>query len=150
MAVQTTYPENMSAGRPGQLVNTEPNTLISRNVEDATTIAFGAPVTQGAADRGCKLAAAGATKILGIAVLQRSSNPETPGGYAQYESARIAKKGVVYVTAGGAVDAGDDVYVTLADASYGNASGAGIVKIENARYDTSAAAEGDLVQVRLG
>ena len=148
MAIQTTYTENMRQGVPGALVNQEPSTLISRTVENASGIEFGTAVARGTSDNGAIAATTGTTAILGIAVRERSVRPETPNKFAQYDSARIATKGVVFVNASVAVNQGDPVYVTVATGAFVKASGAGNVQIANAVYDSSVGAAG-LVKVRL-
>jgi hypothetical protein len=152
MAVQTTYSETMEAGVAGAIVNTEPKTLISRTVETAAGIGFGKVVQQGAADDGCKsdLTAMDASTFLGITALDRSRpTADTPDAFAQYESARIMRKGVIWVVASGAVAAGNDATVTLATGAIGTAAvAAGVVAIPNARWDSSAA-DGELAKLRL-
>lgn len=145
MAIQTTYNETLASGKAGSIVNTEPKTLISRTVENADGVDFGLAVSQGTADSGCHKTTTGDTKILGIAVRDRSVNPETPNKFAQYDSARVMTKGVVLVTANATVAAGDPVHVVVADNTFTNTGG---VQITNARYDSSGTS-GDLVAVRL-
>jgi hypothetical protein len=143
-AVQTTYSENMRVAVPGQLARMSPVDLISRNVEDVAGIGFGIVVQQGVRDDGCTAdlttVAMTADRFLGITVRERSVRPETPNGFAQYESARIIRKGPIWVMTGGAVNAGDDVTVTLASGLLGTAAvGAGIIAIPRARWETSTA-----------
>lgn len=158
MAVQTTYNETISAARAGQIANEEPVVLISRTVADAAGIEFGKVVQEAAAD-GSKdgqctadldTADMDAYKFLGITVRERSVRPETPNKFAQYESARIMRKGVIWVDVAGAVKAGEDVTVTLATGVLGTAAvAAGIVAIPNARWESSTSGAG-LAKVRLG
>jgi hypothetical protein len=148
----------MSAARAGQIANTEPSVLISRTVADAAGIGFGKVVQEAAAD-GSKdghctadldTADMDAFKFLGITVRERSVRPETPNAFAQYESARIMRKGVIWVEVTGAVKAGEDVTVTLATGVLGTAAVAsGVVAIPNARWDSSTAGAG-LAKLRLG
>lgn len=158
MAVQTSYSDTISAARAGQIANEEPVTLISRTVADAAGIEFGKVVQEAAAD-GSKdgqctadldTADMDAYKFLGITVRERSVRPETPNKFAQYESARIMRKGVIWVEVAGAVKAGEDVTVTLATGVLGTAAvAAGIVAIPNARWESSTAGAG-LAKLRLG
>src|SRR5690606_16869272 len=91
-----------------------------------------------------------AYNFLGITVRERSVRPETPNKFAQYESARIMRKGVIWVETGGAVNAGDDVTVTVATGALGTtAVGAGVVAIPNARWESSTSGAG-LAKLRLG
>jgi len=157
-AVQTSYSENIGAARAGMIANEEPATLISRTVADAAGIGFGVVVQEAAAD-GSKdgqctadldTADMDAYKFLGITVRERSVRPETPNKFAQYESARIMRKGVIWVEVAGAVKAGEDVTVTLATGVLGTAGvGAGIIAIPNARWESSATGAG-LAKLRLG
>ena len=146
------YAENMVAGVAGAIVNTEHKTLISRTVEDAAGIGFGKPVAQGTNDKGCKAVEAGDTAVLAITVLDRTTAPSdsTPDTFAQYESARLMRDGVIWVVASGAVAAGDDVWVTLADGSFSNADvGAdGGLSLPGCRWETSAA-DGGIAQLRV-
>lgn len=147
MAVQASYSENLRPGLPGALVNTEHANLISRNVETAAGVPFGFAVARGAGDDGVIAVTTGVTAILGIAVRDRSVKGPTDV-FAQYESARIATKGVVWVTASVAVNQGDPVYVTVATGAFVKASGGGNVQIPNAVYDSTTGSAG-LVKVRL-
>ena len=150
MDVQTSYSETMDAGRVGQIVNTEPHVLISRAVEDAAGIAFGLPVAQGSNDKGVTATLAGVTEIVGITVRERSANPETPDKRAQYEDARLMRKGVLWVTAGVAVAAGDPVWINLSTGAFVKTdagSGNGL-KLAGCRWETSAAS-GVLAQIRI-
>lgn len=152
MAVQTTYSANISAARAGMIANTEPNVLISRTVETAAGVGFGVPVQKGATDNSCKIMASGATEILGITVRERNVNPETPDKFAQYESARLMRKGVLWVTvtdAGGVAD-GDPVWVKLSDGTFSNADAgsSGSLKLGGGRWE-STAANGALAKIRF-
>lgn len=158
MAVQTSYSETIGAARAGMIANEEPVVLISRTVADAAGIAFGKVVqeaaTDGSKDGQCTAdldtADMDAYTFLGITVRERSVNPETPNKFAQYETARIMRKGVIWVEVAGAVKAGEDVTVTLATGVLGTASvTAGVVAIPNARWESSTSGAG-LAKVRLG
>lgn len=158
MAVQTSYSENIRPALAGQIANMEPVDLISRTVADVAGIGFGKVVQEAAAD-GSKdgqctadldTADMDAYKFLGITVRERSVRPETPNAFAQYESARIMRKGVIWVEVAGAVKAGEDVTVTLATGVLGTAAvGAGVVAIPNARWESSTSGAG-LAKLRLG
>lgn len=152
MAVQTTYSERISGARVGQIANTEDCVLISRNVETSAGIAFGMPVMQGAAEDGVVIIAGGATNIVGITVRERSADPSFPDGYKQYQSARLMRRGVLWVTvtdAGGVVQ-GDPVWVTEATGAFSNADvgAGGGQRLTGAIWD-SAAANGALARIRF-
>lgn len=89
----------------------------------------------------------GDTKPIGITVRDRSVRPATPDLFAQYESARILRKGVIWVTAAGTVAAGDPVYVTPAGA-FTNADGDGYRKLIGARWENSRTGAG-IAQLRI-
>lgn len=158
MAVQSTYSENIAAAKAGMIANTEGAVIISRTVADVAGIGFGKVVQEAATD-GSKpnmctadldTADMDAYTFIGITVMDRSVRPETPNLFAQNESARIMRKGVVWVTVAGAVKAGQDVTVTLASGVLGTAAVAtGIVAIPNARWESSTSGAG-LAKLRLG
>ena len=131
-AIQTSYLNNIPAGKAGHIADMTQADLISRTVETVGGIAFGLPVAQGANDKGC-IAYAG-TGFVGVTTRDRSVL--TGELYSRYESARILKKGPIWVTASVAVVAGDPVYITAAGA-FTNVS-SGNFLIPNARFDTSA------------
>lgn len=142
MAVQTTYSANMTAGRVGAIAETSgTDVLISRNAE-VGAIGFGLPVVQGAADDGVWKAKTGDTAILGISVRDRSANDDE---FKVGESVRVMTKGVIWVTASVAVEAGDPVHVIVATAAFAITGG---VAIANARWDSSAGI-GELAKIRL-
>jgi hypothetical protein len=152
MAVQSTYNETMDAARAGMRANMEPVDLISRTVETAAGVGFGKVVQQGGADKGCKSDLSGMTAqtYVGITMRERGVRPETPNAFAQYESALIMRKGVIWVEVAVAVTPADIVTVTLASGVIGKtAVGAGVVAIPNARWESSTSGAG-LAMLRLG
>lgn len=147
--VQTTYLDNIPQAYAGALANEEMCVLISRTVETEAGVAFGGAVAQGTEDRGCKAFGSGDTAVLGIAVRENSANPATPNSFAELETARIITKGVIWVTASVAVDAGDPVYVVPGTGAFAKTSASSAVLIAGARWDTSTTGSG-LAKVRLG
>lgn len=153
MAVQTSYSENIRPAVAGQIANTEDAVLISRTVETAAGIGFGKVVKQGAGDNGCisdlDTVDMSAQTYLGITVRERSVRPESPNLFAQYESARIMRKGVIWVEVAVAVAPSDIVTVTLASGVIGKtAVSAGVVAIPNARWESTTGGAG-LAKLRL-
>lgn len=150
MALQTEYRDIQPAAVVGAQATMIPATIMSRNVETAAGIPFGRAVAQGAADKGIVLAGTGATKIVGISLLDRSAtgSATTPDAFRQRESARVLTKGDIWVNAAVAVAAGDPVYVTGAGALTNVATDN--TAIPGARWDTSTTAAGQLAVVRLG
>ena len=150
MSVQTTYSETLSPGSAGAIANAEPKTLVSRVVETAGGIPFGTPVTQGTADIACRSTQSGDTQILGISVRDQSVPPEASDRFAENTNALIITSGVIWVEAAANLNAGDDVWVTVADGTFTNtdAGGGATVTIAGARWDTSATS-GNLAKLRL-
>lgn len=154
--VQTSYTETMRPAVAGMIANEEPNVLISRTIESAGGVGFGKIVQQGASDNGCvsdlDTTDMDEFRYLGITVRERSINPENTNGdqFAQRDSVRIMRKGVIWVAVAGAVTAGTDVTVTLATGVLGSAApNAGtIVTVPRARWESSTAGAG-LAKVRL-
>lgn len=123
--VQDTYNNAPGRGFPGMVQNMETSNRISRTVEDAAGLAFGAPAFRGTGDNGVT----GTPSADGLGfVIADHGQPLLPGGtpdvVPQYDSAAIINRGSVCVTVGAAVSPGDPVYVTPAGAIV-NVDGAG-------------------------
>lgn len=152
--VQTSYSENIRPALAGMRANEEPVDLISRNVETVAGIGFGVVVQKGALDDSCiadlSTSAMTAQTYLGVTLRDRGVRAESPDGFARYDSARIMRKGVVWVAVAVAVAQSDIPTVTLSTGVIGKtAVGAGVVAIPNARFDSSTTGAG-LVKLRLG
>lgn len=145
MAVQTSYTETADIAYAGMVANMEPHTIVSRAVE-AAAITFGQPVERGTADAGC-IKGAGSSPFLGVAVADPAQPVGTPGVYAVASVAGVMTKGVIWVTAKGAVDAGDPV--TYDSTSGWTSDTTNDTAVTGAVYDTTAGA-GALVKIRLG
>lgn len=148
MAVQTTYSERITAAQEGQLVDQEPHRIVSRIVEDAAGIGFGKVALRGAGARGVKAPVADAAAFVGITLRNPTVDPELVDKYAQYDHASILLEGVVWVVAGAAVVAGDDVLYNDTTGAYHTTTGAGSIAIPNAIFDAGAA-QGALVPIRI-
>lgn len=146
--VQSTYSDTIPARFNGALRSTEPNVLISRTVEDAA-LTFGKSVTQGTEDKGVHPTTTGDTTAVGISVFDRGVDPATPDTYSVGDTARIIRFGVVTVTAGANVAAGETVYVVPATGAFTNVSTSNIAFAQGARFETTASSSA-LVDVRLG
>lgn len=146
-AIQTNYPEKLDQGRPGGIVNTELCNKISRNVETAAGIGFGVPVERGTDDKGVVIFAGGAP--LGITILERGTDANTPDVYAQYSSAAIMTQGPIFAMASVQVAAGDQVYVVDADATFHNAAATGRTLYPNAVWDQSTTGADQLSVIAL-
>ena len=130
--VQSTYADTIPVGYAGGLVNEEPKTIISRNVEDSGGIDFGLAVMQGTEDKGCVVG--DGSDFLGVTVRDQSVDPSDPDTFEYQSEARIITEGVVWVANSGGVSAGDPV-VALADGALGTGSSP---LVANARWDTTA------------
>lgn len=141
-AIQTNYPERLDKGRAGQIVNTELCNTISRTVINASGVGFGLAVQRSGGDRSISAMDGEANPVLGVTVRDRSVSANAADGYLQYDSVRVMTKGPIFVDAPVAVNAGDPVYVVLADGSFHNAAAAGRQLLPNAVWDTSTTAAG--------
>lgn len=139
--VQNTYNERLDSGRAGFVPNKAGSVILSRNVEGASGLEFGAAVAQGDEDMGVTPFGSGDTAVLGVAVRVRSLDANEPDKYPQYESASILTKGAIFVEASVEVSAGDPVYVVPATGAFANTSDSSAVQIVGARWETSAAAD---------
>jgi len=130
----------------GMIANTEPNVLISREVQTAA-IGFGKVVKQGTADKQVIAASAAADVVRGITVRDQSA---TADAFAVGESALVMTKGVIWVTAFDTVVAGAPVYmrVTGGSGKFTDTSTDNLA-IPGAIFETSGAADA-LVAIRLG
>lgn len=86
--------------------------------------------------------------ILGLTVADTSLVHTTADRYEQYDSLNIMDFGVMWVTAGATVVAGDPVYWIAASGKYTNVAAAGNLRIPNAWFETGGADTG-LVIVKL-
>lgn len=150
MAVQTTYNATQAAAVAGAPATMQPAIDISRNVENAEGIGFGVAVGQGTTPKGVVPFSSTANKFVGITLLDRSAagTAGNPDSFPQRASARIRRKGDVWVVAAVAVAAGDPVYLTSAGA-FTNVSTSNTL-VAGARFDTSTSANGQLAVVYLG
>lgn len=142
--VQSTFSETIRPAVAGMIANMETYNTVTRTVETAAGIAFGKPAFQGTADD--EVAVTG-TAILGITVRDVTLDVVNADKYVEGASAAVMTQGVIWVTAGEAVAAGDPVYVTAADGTF-KKTASGNVAMANARFDTSAS-NGGLVKVAI-
>jgi hypothetical protein len=151
---QTDYNALPAKGLKGQVANEETHNHVSRTVQGAAGIKFGAPAARGTLDHTVIPFAAGG-KFIGLAVLTGAVPPVAVGstlvdGYPQDFTGAFMTDGPMFVEAGGAVAAGDPVYYNTVADQYVNATGTNIVgPIPAAFFDTSATAAGQMVEVSL-
>lgn len=152
---QAAYTNSYARGIPGQIANEEKYNAVSRTVQTPAGIAFGAPAMRGTLDHTCALFATGG-KFMGIAVKTMAPEHRATGsaaildGYPLNATASLCTEGQLYIAADLAVVAGDPVYFVTATGRYSNVAGASNLLIPNARFDTSATAAGQIVEIALG
>ncbi|EKT4542728.1 MULTISPECIES: structural cement protein Gp24 [unclassified Pseudomonas] len=150
---QTTYTNAPAKGLVGQIASEEKCNKISRTVENAEGIRFGAPVQRGSGDHGVVPFSAGV--FIGFAVLNPAVPPVAQGsqlvdGYPQYFTGAFMTMGPMKVQAGGAVVDGGEVFYNPTTNRYVAATGAGIVgPLPDVVFDTSGA-NGDIVEISMG
>lgn len=153
-AVQSTYLDNMPEAVAGMIANTEPNNLVSKQVESAA-IGFGKALKQGTLASQAIAATAAADVFVGISVRDQSVRPgATPDVVPVGDDALVMKRGVIWVVAGAAISAaGVPAYMVVGTAQAGRftdaaAAGANLV-IPRGTFDSTCGAAGDLVKLRL-
>jgi hypothetical protein len=151
--MQTAYTNAYPRGVMGQIANEEKYNAVSRTVQTTAGLAFGAPAGRGTLDHTCILYAAGG-KFMGIAVKTVAPEHRATGaaaitdGYPVNTTAGLMTEGQMYVLVNTAVAAGDAVYWNAASGRYTNVNTD--VAIPNARFDTTATAAGQIVEISLG
>ena len=149
MAVQSTYLDNMAAAYVGMIANSEPNVLVSKEVETAAGVGFGVPVIQGTADNQCDVVAASTNDVIGITVRDQSVTDDV---FALKDTALLMRQGVIWatVTDAGGVAAGDPVWVLVSNGTFSNADAGtnGSLQLAGCRWETSAA-NGALAKIRV-
>lgn len=121
--VQPAYATGYAVGYAGMVANAETSNRISRTIEDAAGIAFGRAAFRGTGAHGCTATPASGT-FLGVAMSNLATQPlagVVVGGaaadiYPQYANVGLMNEGVIWVTVGETVAAGDAAYVTSAGA----------------------------------
>lgn len=141
--IQDIFNDAPAKGLPGMVRNGEQGNRISRTVEDAAGLAFGAPAYRGAGDHG--VTGTPSANFMGWNVVDHGVQP-LPGGVAadivpQYGSAGLQTNGSVFVTAGVAVADGDPVYVTPGK-TVTNVNGGGANFDTGWKFDETIAAAG--------
>ncbi|WP_022697919.1 structural cement protein Gp24 [Euryhalocaulis caribicus] len=143
--VQSTYSEAMTAAVAGHVANMELSNAITRAVEDEAGIGFGKAVFQGTADK--EITATASAAFVGITVKDVTvENDDAADEYAEGVDAAVLTQGVIWVTAGGDVEAGEAAGVA-ADGDF-EESASGITMLSGVTFVDSGA-DGDLVRIRL-
>lgn len=142
MAVQTTYSDNIAPGTAGMIADMQASNVISRTVEIAAGIGFGIAVAPSATEGQVVLFAGNsANGFLGITARDQSVDPENPDKFAQYDNARILRKGPIWVNVTGAVDPTDTPYVNNTTGVI-SASSSGGTAIPGAKFDSVTTGDG--------
>ena len=149
---QTDYStEYMPIGIQGQIANEEKHNQISRTVETADGIPYGAPCQRGAEDHGADLYTTG--DFLGLAVLTAAVPPAAsganPDSFPLDFTLPIMTQGTMYVEVGGAVNAGDAVFYDAANNRFNAAAVGAETALPSCVFDTSAAAAGDIAEISI-
>lgn len=121
--IQDVYNNAPAKGFPGMIANGETSNRISRTVENAEGLPFGAAAFRGAGDQGCtaSLTGASAANFYGWAIAHSGIQP-LPGGvaadiYPRYESAAIITQGAIFINVKGAVTDGAPITVGIGAAA---------------------------------
>lgn len=150
MTAQTSYTINQAVAYAGLVYALAPSDIISRAVETAAGVEFGAAVSRGT-DKD-KQAVVGGTDFLGITIrsLEREGAANTGAvKYSQYEAAGIIREGYVWATCPAGCTPGDQVkYNNATGVLDSGVAGGGETQITGAVWDTTAAA-GELAVIRL-
>lgn len=147
--VQSTY-GLMTGARVGQIAEeNDSQVLISRTVETGA-LAHGAVALQGTNDNGAKPADNSGARFKGIVVRTQSMDAsKSPiDSFAVGSEARIMNKGVIWVTVGANVAAGDAAYYTTAGAITNTSNTGANPAIPNGVFE-STATNGNLAKLRL-
>lgn len=144
--LQTTIPTEMAAGVVGRRQNMEEWNTLTGIAEDVTAnpIGFAQPVMRGTGGEQVK-------KYDGSGVFRGLTEADVTLGadtYPEGYNVPVMEMGVIWALAGGACTAGSPVYWIAASGKYTSTVGTNTL-IPNAEFDSAAAADGDLVKIRL-
>lgn len=147
--VQTAYSTRQQKGFVGQKVDGEEYNAVTRLVEDAAGLAFGKPVSRGAADNGALLMTAGnAANFLGISVRDVSVRPSASDKYPQFGNCTILTSGSIFGKLDGACTPGAAVRFDTATGNYTAAAVAGtVIALPAGWFFGETGANGDVVKI---
>lgn len=147
---QTTYGNAPAKGLPGQIASEEKCNKVSREVETAAGIKFGAPAQRGSAAHGAAILSTG--DFLGLAVLNPAvpADAANPDAYPRYFTGAFMTMGTMYVTAGATVAAGDPVYYVTGTGRYTNTDNSAANPAIPDAFFEEGGGNGDIVQISLG
>jgi hypothetical protein len=144
-AVFTTYPNTQARGFPGMLGTQDTSRRVTRSVEGAGGLAFGAVAVAGAGERSCKASAAGA-EFIGIAIVDKALPVSNANKYVTGDSAALMTSGEIWVVPAITVVAGAPAYYVPASGNITSAATAGNFKIGQFVTNGTAA---DIVLLRV-
>lgn len=150
MTVQTTYNSNTAIGIPGMIAEQFSQRQIDTSLAENTSIGFGQAVEPGTDPATQSIRLATLANFSGVVVEATATPKPFAGGDAVYAENRlmpVMRRGRIYVTAGGAVDVGDEVVPSLGNNTKFTA-GAGIA-LTKAYARTAAGADGDIFMIEL-
>lgn len=147
--VQNSYAENIGKGRPGMVATMNPSDADTKICETAAGIGFGLACGRGSDDKGAVLGAAAAAAFVGISIRDVTLESSQSDKYVQYQNMAVLKRGVIWVTAGGNVQDGQDVTFNTSTGVLSSIAADGSnFQIPGARWlDT--VSSGDLARVEL-
>ncbi len=142
-------------GYAGQIVDTNPTSMVTLINDQAIPIDFGVAVARSAANDTCKAPVADADKIIGISV-RHAIRPADTGNnvrYTEKDAVPVLRAGFVYAVAFENATRGDGVISVTAQngklgSTTGGDAGAGRVAVPGAVWDTTTAA-GQIGIVRI-
>lgn len=126
--VFSSYPNTQARGFPGMLGTQDTSRRVSRSVEGAGGLVFGAVAVAGVADRSCKASAAGA-EFIGIAIVDHALPALNGDKYVTGDTAAIMTEGEIWVVPAITVVAGAAAYYVPASGNITSAATAGNFKI---------------------
>lgn len=140
--IQDQYRDIMPEGYAGAVANMRPRDFFSRTCEDTGITGFGLFVAKGTTDRTITKNLVGKTSVLAITVLDRGARQSadlTEEGFAQYDTARLAARGSIWVETGVEVVADEEAYVTPTNPGVVTNVAAGNIRV--GKFETSTNAE---------
>ncbi|WP_439538690.1 structural cement protein Gp24 [Sphingomonas sp.] len=123
--LQTSYTDTVAAGYPGMVANGETSNRITRTIEVAGGIAFGAAAFRGSGDHGCTDVVGTAATFLGPVIAtsgQQIVAGDAADTYERYANVPIMTLGAIWVLCGDAVTDGAQVYVDAATGEWTDTS----------------------------
>ena len=146
---RTSYTNEIVRAVRGQIANTQTCDVDTYLVEDSAGVPFGIACQLGTSPQHVKLGIA-ANKFIGISVKDTTLDPSDDDKYDEGTHASIIYRGDIWVAAGAAVTAGQDVSAVTTTGVLSSAAAASTqIVIAGARWMTTQATAGGLAIVRL-